>query len=92
MIIPDVFLALSVTIAIGCSLLVLNVLIFTALYYRKDTRNGGGGHTHSTNSANNSSSNSTSDIMADTAMSSIQVISKGSASILGSTLISRALK
>ena len=79
------------TIAIGCSLLVLNVLIFTALYYRKDTRNGGG-HTHSTNSANNSSSNSTSDIMADTAMSSIQVISKGSASILGSTLISRALK
>jgi len=37
--------ALSVTIAIGCSLLVLNVLIFTALYYRKDRRhhNGGGG-------------------------------------------------
>ena len=30
--------ALSVTIAIGCSLLVLNVLIFTALYYRKDGR------------------------------------------------------
>ena len=28
--------ALSVTIAIGCSLLVLNVLIFTAVYYQRD--------------------------------------------------------
>ena len=28
--------ALSVTIAIGCSLLVLNVLIFAAVYYQKD--------------------------------------------------------
>ena len=28
--------ALSVTIAIGCSLLVLNILIFTAVYYQRD--------------------------------------------------------
>jgi len=37
---PDTFsnysTALSVTIAIGCSLLVLNVLIFTAVYYQRD--------------------------------------------------------
>lgn len=31
--------ALSVTIAIGCSLLVLNVLIFAAVYYQKDRYN-----------------------------------------------------
>ena len=30
--------ALSVTIAIGCSLLVLNVLIFAAVYYQKDRK------------------------------------------------------
>ena len=41
--------ALSVTIAIGCSLLVLNILIFTAVYYQRDrnrnhndTRHNGG--------------------------------------------------
>ena len=35
--------ALSVTIAIGCSLLVLNVLIFAAVYYQRDRRRSGGG-------------------------------------------------
>ena len=32
--------ALSVTIAIGCSLLVLNILIFAAVYYQKDSSHG----------------------------------------------------
>lgn len=38
--------ALSVTIAIGCSLLILNVLIFAGVYYQRDkTRmNGQDGH------------------------------------------------
>lgn len=39
--------ALSVTIAIGCSLLILNVLIFAGVYYQRDktrmNENGGGG-------------------------------------------------
>lgn len=40
--------ALSVTIAIGCSLLILNVLIFAGVYYQRDkTRmNGPDGHTN----------------------------------------------
>ncbi|KAJ8733609.1 hypothetical protein PYW07_014160 [Mythimna separata] len=40
--------ALSVTIAIGCSLLILNVLIFAGVYYQRDkTRmNGQDGHTN----------------------------------------------
>ncbi|XP_045504959.1 neuroligin-4, Y-linked [Colias croceus] len=40
--------ALSVTIAIGCSLLILNVLIFAGVYYQRDkTRmNGQGDHTN----------------------------------------------
>ena len=63
--------ALSVTIAIGCSLLVLNLLVFLALYYRKDSR--ASGHSGSS-SHNNSSNNSTSDCMdgGGTAMSSLQ--------------------
>ncbi|XP_055375112.1 neuroligin-4, Y-linked isoform X2 [Condylostylus longicornis] len=45
--------ALSVTIAIGCSLLILNVLIFAGVYYQRDksrlheSRNGHHGHHHS---------------------------------------------
>ena len=41
--------ALSVTIAIGCSLLVLNILIFTAVYYQRD-RNRNHSDTGSTGS------------------------------------------
>ncbi|KAK7083793.1 hypothetical protein SK128_008454, partial [Halocaridina rubra] len=47
--------ALSVTVAIGCSLLVLNLLVFTAVYYRHDTTRQGfikGSHGRSNNSAN----------------------------------------
>lgn len=42
--------ALSVTIAIGCSLLILNVLIFAGVYYQRDktrmNENGGSGSHH----------------------------------------------
>jgi hypothetical protein len=46
--------ALSVTIAIGCSLLILNVLIFAGVYYKKDGgrrggTNGGSGDGRGTN-------------------------------------------
>ncbi|KAL1140301.1 hypothetical protein AAG570_000233, partial [Ranatra chinensis] len=36
--------ALSATIAIGCSLLVLNALVFAGVYYRRDKRHQGHGH------------------------------------------------
>lgn len=38
--------ALSVTIAIGCSLLILNVLIFAGVYYQRDKNNQHHQHQH----------------------------------------------
>ncbi|KAI5716987.1 hypothetical protein M8J76_015645 [Diaphorina citri] len=51
--------ALSVTVAIGCSLLILNVLIFAGVYYQRDkSRQGGSGHQDSAGSIHsNTSSN-----------------------------------
>ena len=48
--------ALSVTIAIGCSLLVLNILIFTAVYYQRDRSRHSQSDTSSTGSHRRSNS------------------------------------
>uniref|UniRef100_A0A8D9E0V9 Neuroligin-4, Y-linked n=1 Tax=Cacopsylla melanoneura TaxID=428564 RepID=A0A8D9E0V9_9HEMI len=52
--------ALSVTVAIGCSLLILNVLIFAGVYYQRDKSRGSrsrGGHDSVGSTNSNASSN-----------------------------------
>lgn len=54
--------ALSVTIAIGCSLLIVNVLIFAGVYYQRDKNRLHRHHHHDTGSGSTGSNNSIRDV------------------------------
>ncbi|KAL1449439.1 hypothetical protein WDU94_001943 [Cyamophila willieti] len=58
--------ALTITITIGCSLLVLNILIFAGVYYQKDRNNSSkGGRKKDRSKRKNSMSNSNSSVYLD---------------------------